>query len=193
MAAASPMAQYERWVAEARAAGEPHPNVAVLATATPDGRPSARAVVLDRIDGRGVTFHTSYSSRKGRELAANPVAALCSVWPHVGRQVRLEGRVRHLPARESDAYWQRLPAELRLVAAASPQSEPIADRGVLEDAVRQLAAVHPDGDVPRPAHWGGYLVVPVVVEFWEERSDGLHHRVRWTHQGGGWKAELLAP
>lgn len=157
-----------------------------LATATRDGRPSARMVLVKGLDRGGFTFFTGYESRKGRELAENPRAALLFHWP--GRQVRVEGRVERVPDEESDAYWATRPAGSRRSAAASRQSEPIASREELE--ARAAAA----GDDPaRPARWGGFRLVPAVLEFWEHRDDRLHDRRRFTRAADGWRGELLQP
>ena len=157
-----------------------------LATATREGRPSARMLLLKEADEAGFTFFTGYESRKGRELAENPRAALLFHWP--GRQVRVEGRVERLPEGESDDYWATRPPGSRRSAAGSHQSEPIGSREELE---AQVAAV---GDDPRrPGRWGGYRLVPDVFEFWEHREDRLHDRRRFSRAGGGWRRELLQP
>jgi pyridoxamine 5'-phosphate oxidase len=157
-----------------------------LATATRDGRPSARMVLVKGVAPDGFTFFTGYESRKGRELAENPRAALLFHWPD--RQVRVEGRVERVPETESDDYWATRPAGSRRSAAASRQSEPITSREELE--ARAAAA---GDDPPRPAWWGGYRLVPDVFEFWEHREDRLHDRRRFTRAGGGWRADLLQP
>jgi pyridoxamine 5'-phosphate oxidase len=176
-----PLALFHAWWEEA---GRP-PQV-VVATATPEGRPSARMVLLKGADGRGLSFYSNYESRKGRELAANPRAALLFHWP--GRQVRVEGRVERLPAEESDAYWATRPAASRRSAAASRQSRPIGSREELEAAV----VAQPE-EPPRPPHWGGYLVVPDEWEFWQHRDDRLHDRRRYRFENGGWGIERLQP
>lgn len=191
--APDPLEMYRRWLDDAEAAEEPHPEAAVLATTTLDGLPSARAVLVKRVDGRGAVFFTNYSSRKGRELASNPLAALCAMWHSLHRQVRLTGHVSHISAAESDAYWATRPPSSRLAAAASPQSEPIPDRDAVEQAMRGLAAIYPTGDVPRPDHWGGYLLEPIEAEFWQGRRDRLHDRFRYHPSGEGWAIERLAP
>jgi pyridoxamine 5'-phosphate oxidase len=158
----------------------------VLATATPDGRPSARMVLLKSADERGFTFFTGYTSRKGRELEANPRAALLFHRPDI--QVRVEGRVERVPAAESDAYWASRPAGSRRSAAASHQSEPVASRAELEAAV----AAQPD-EPARPERWGGYRLVPDTYEFWRHRDDRLHERHLFKACDGGWEVLLLQP
>ena len=158
----------------------------VLATATPDGRPSARMVLLKSADERGFTFFTSYESRKGRELEANPRAALLFHRPDL--QVRVEGRVERIPASESDAYWSSRPPGSRRSAAASRQSEPIGSREELEAAVAEQPA-----EPPRPARWGGYRLIPDTYEFWRHRDDRLHERHLFKARGDGWDVSILQP
>lgn len=189
----APLDLYRRWLDDAAAADDPQPEAAVLATTTLDGLPSARTVLVKRIVDDGVVFFTNYSSRKGREIASNPVGALCATWHGLHRQVRLVGHLAHIPGDESDAYWASRPPGSRLSAAASPQSEVVPDRKTLEDAVAALAALHPTGDVPRPANWGGYLLTPIEVEVWQGRRDRLHDRFRYFPDGDGWAIERLAP
>jgi pyridoxamine 5'-phosphate oxidase len=158
----------------------------VLATATPDGRPSARCVLLKCADERGFTFYTGYTSRKGHELEANPRAAL--LFRRDGIQVRVEGRVEQLPPEESDAYWNSRPAASRRSAAASHQSEPVASRAELEAAV----AAQPE-EPERPSWWGGYRLVPEAYEFWRGRDDRLHERHQFVRRARGWDVQLLQP
>ena len=157
-----------------------------IATATPDGRPSLRMVLLKSADERGFTFFTGYESRKGRELAANPRAALLFHRP--GIQVRVEGRVERIPAAESDVYWATRPADSRRSAAASRQSEPIASREELEAAVAAQSK-----DPPRPERWGGFRLVPDTYEFWRHRPDRLHERHSYRARDGGWEVLTLQP
>jgi pyridoxamine 5'-phosphate oxidase len=191
---ADPLRQFEKWFGQALAANLPDPNAMALATATPDGQPSARMVLLKTFDAAGFTFFTNYDSRKGRELTANPRAALLFFWPELHRQVRIEGTVERVSGAESDAYFRSRPLGSRLGALASSQSVVIASRQVLEERVRELAQRFPDGDVPRPPHWGGYRVCPVTIEFWQGRPDRLHDRLRYQRvQPDGWRLERLSP
>jgi len=186
-----PLRRLAGWLDEAHAAGLGPPDTMTLATASPDGTPSARMVLLKGMDERGLLFYTNRRSRKGRELAANPRAALVLYWPPLGRQARVEGAVAELGDEESDAYWATRPLGSRLSAAASPQSEVIASRAWLEARVAELAA---RGEQPaRPPHWGGYVVAPDVVELWVHDDDRLHERTRYTRAGDGWRVELLGP
>ena len=181
-----PVRQFTAWHAEA---GAP-PEVA-LATASPDGAPSARMVLLKGVDAEGFVFFTNHGSAKARDLAANPRAALLFHWPP-GRQVRVRGPVARVSDEESDAYWAGRPRGSQLGAWASRQSEVIGDRGELERRLAQVAARFP-GEVPRPPFWGGYRVVPEVVEFWHHRDDRLHDRLRYRRVDGGWVIERLSP
>ncbi|HKE97348.1 MAG TPA: pyridoxamine 5'-phosphate oxidase [Actinomycetes bacterium] len=187
-----PIRQFAAWFAEADGAGMIEPNAMALATATPDGRPSARMVLLKQFDERGFVFYSNYRSRKGAELAANPRAALCLWWPPLERQVRVEGTVERLGAAESRAYFDSRPRGSRLGALASPQSEVIASRELLERRFAELDAAHP-GDVPPPEEWGGLRVVPDTIEFWQGRPDRLHDRLRYRLEQGAWTRERLAP
>jgi len=185
---ADPLAQFRRWYAEAEAAGGTRADAVALATATPDGAPSVRLVLLKAADERGLSFFTSYQSRKGRDLDANPRAALVFHWAPLGRQVRVEGPVERVAETESDEYFATRPLGSRLSAAVSPQSEVIESRELLERARHALGE-----DVPRPAFWGGYRVLPTVWEFWQHRADRLHDRFRYRRVGGAWVRERLAP
>ena len=164
-----------------------------LATAGADGAPSARMVLLKGADEAGFRFFTNYRSAKGRDLDANPRAALVFHWQGLGRQVRVTGVVERVSPAESDAYFATRPPASRLSAAASPQSQVIDGREELEARVRDVAARHTGGVVPRPASWGGYIVRHEVVEFWTHRDDRLHDRARHTRDGDGWRVETLAP
>jgi pyridoxamine 5'-phosphate oxidase len=191
---ADPLRQFEKWYGQALAANLPEPNAMTLATATPDGQPSARMVLLKTFDAAGFTFFTNYDSRKGRELAANPRAALLLFWAELQRQVRVEGTVERVSEAESDAYFRSRPLGSRLGAWASAQSVVVASRAVLEERVRALAQRFPDGDVPCPPHWGGYRVRPLTIEFWQGRPDRLHDRLRYQRvQPDGWRLERLSP
>ena len=191
---ADPLHQFEKWFGQALAVQLPEPNAMTLATATPDGQPSARVVLLKAFDASGFTFFTNYDSRKGRELSANPRAALLLFWPELQRQVRIEGTVERVSEAESDAYFRSRPLGSRLGAWASGQSEVIASRDVLEQRVRELMQRFPDGDVPCPSHWGGYRVRPLAIEFLQGRPDRLHDRLRYRRvQPDGWRLERLSP
>jgi pyridoxamine 5'-phosphate oxidase len=188
-----PLRQFEHWFAEAREAGLAAPEAMTLATATADGRPSARMVLLKAADERGFGFHTNYESRKGTELAANPHAALLFWWQPLGRQVRVEGLVARVPAPESEAYFRTRPLASRIAAWASPQSRPLAGRAELDRLYAEAGARFPSENVPLPPHWGGLRLVPEAYEFWQHGDDRLHDRVRYERDGDGWRRERLAP
>lgn len=191
---ADPFEQFDRWWQEVIAADIPEPNGMTLATATPDGKPSARIVLLKGCDRRGFVFYTNYRSRKGRELLANPHAALVWWWDALERQVRAEGSVQQLDSTESDAYFNSRPKASRLGAWASEQSQVIGDRQVLERRQAELEAQYPDTeDIPRPEHWGGFRLVPDRIEFWQGRSSRLHDRLLYARQGDKWEIERLSP
>lgn len=189
-----PLVQFRRWFADAEAAaGIGMANAMTLATVGPDGRPSARMVLLKDVDATGFVFYTNYDSRKGVELGAQPVAALLFYWEPLHRQVRVEGRVERVTAEESDAYFATRARGSQLGAIASPQSHVIADRAVLERKVAELDAVLGDSPVPRPDNWGGFRLVPDVVELWQGQPNRLHDRVRYRWHDGRWVTERLAP
>ncbi|MBS1868923.1 MAG: pyridoxamine 5'-phosphate oxidase [Actinobacteria bacterium] len=189
-----PIALVRRWFAEAEAFGLEQHDAMTLATATPDGRPSARAVLLKGIDQRGFAFFTNYESRKARELDANPHAALVLLWIPLQRQVRVGGRVERLGGEESDAYFATRPRGSQLGAWASEQSRPLPDRGELERRFAALDERYAGGVVPRPPHWGGYRVEPDEIELWQGRANRLHDRFRYTRGAdGAWQHVRLAP
>ena len=191
---ADPLRQFSRWFEEAYAAGIPTPEAVTLATASAGGRPSARMVLLKGFDRRGLVFYTSARSRKGRELAENPRAALLFHWHPLGRQVRIEGEVTRAPDAEADAYFRTRPREAQLSAAASPQSEVVAARDELEARVEELRRRYDDGEVPRPSAWGGFVLAPVEWEFWQHRANRLHDRFRYARdRSDGWLVDRLAP
>lgn len=187
-----PFAQLRSWLEEARRAGIDLPETMTLATATRAGAPSARLVLLKDVEADGLSFFTSYESRKGRELSENPRAALVLYWHTLGRQVRVEGTVERLAASDSDAYFRSRPLGSRLSAAVSPQSEVVGSRAELEAAAATLGRSAGE-DVPRPESWGGYRLVPTLWEFWQHRLDRLHDRFRYRSGEGGWIVERLAP
>ena len=187
-----PVRQLARWLEEARAAGIELPETAALATATPDGAPSVRMVLVKGVGDEGLTFFTGYGSRKGQELAENPRAGIVLYWHVLGRQARAEGVVERLSPEESDEYFRSRPVGSRLSAAVSPQSEVVESRAELERAAVELG--HRVGeDVPRPEGWGGFRLRPAVWEFWQHRLDRLHDRFRYRPGDEGWIIERLAP
>jgi pyridoxamine 5'-phosphate oxidase len=188
-----PIAEFARWFAEAQAAEVEEPNAMVLATATPDGTPSGRVVLLKGFDERGFVFFTDYRSRKGAELEANPRAALVLHWSELERQVRITGDVTRTSAEESEAYYRSRPLGSRLGAWVSHQSQAIPSRDVLEGGLREIERRFAGGDVPLPPYWGGYRVRPGVIEFWQGRENRLHDRLRYEREGDRWKIERLAP
>lgn len=187
-----PMVQIARWVDAAVDAGVTEPNAMTLATVGPDGAPSARVVLLRGLDD-GLVFYTNYDSRKGRELAGDPRAAAVLCWVDLSRQIRVTGTCRRVSPAVSDTYWASRPPASRLSSAASPQSRIIADAAELADRVAALRERHPDGDVPRPAHWGGFRLRPATVELWQGRRDRLHERLLYRREGDAWTLERLAP
>ncbi|MEN3335711.1 MAG: pyridoxamine 5-phosphate oxidase [Blastocatellia bacterium] len=189
-----PIKQFDRWFADAVAAGLKLPNAMTLATAAPDAVPSARVVLLKDFDERGFVFYTNYDSQKGRELEVNPSAALCFYWPALDRQVRISGSVMKTTREESAGYFHTRPVDSQLGAWASSQSAVISSREVLEEKMRQLVREYEGGEVPLPPCWGGYRLAPAVIEFWQNRLSRLHDRLRYTRQpGGGWLIERLSP
>lgn len=192
-AGANPVALFDTWLTEAIDAGVHEPNAMALATATTDGRPSSRIVLLKGFDARGLVFFSGYESRKGLDLAANPHAAATMLWHPLQRQVRVEGTVTRLGDAESDAYFASRPRGSQISAVASPQSEPIADRSVLDARRDEVERVFEGQDVVRPPVWGGYLIALDVVEFWQGRSSRFHDRLRYIRTDDGWNRERLAP
>jgi pyridoxamine 5'-phosphate oxidase len=191
--AADPIRQFDAWHAEARKAGIPLAEACAVASASPDGRPSARMVLLKGTDERGFVFATSYESRKGGELDANPRASVLFYWHALGRQVRVEGTVERVTPEESDAIFLARPRASRISALASRQSAPLPDRAELEARVEELERELEGREVERPDFWGGYRVVPDTIEFWEHDDNRLHHRVVYRRAGGGWEREGLQP
>jgi pyridoxamine 5'-phosphate oxidase len=192
--ASDPVAQFTRWWDEAINSAVDEVNAMTLATASKEGHPSARIVLLKGYDAQGFIFFTNYNSQKGKELEDNPRAALVFFWKELERQVRIEGIVAKIPDSESDTYFESRPAGSRIGAWASPQSETISDRKVIEHNFLDFENKYGTGDIPRPPHWGGYIVKTTLFEFWQGRSSRLHDRIQYTIQpGGNWKIERLAP
>jgi pyridoxamine 5'-phosphate oxidase len=189
-----PLVVFTRWFEEARAEGAFEPDAVALATATSDGAPSARMVLMKGFDGRGLAFFTNYGSRKAAELAENPRAALLFHWPELGRQVRIEGEVERVERGASVAYARSRSRASQLSALASPQSRPLPDREWLERRVSELEREHADDEVPVREDWGGYRLAPSAWEFWQHRPNRLHDRFRFTPDpAGGWTIERLGP
>ncbi|MCS6929563.1 MAG: pyridoxamine 5'-phosphate oxidase [Saprospiraceae bacterium] len=192
--APDPFKQLERWLKEAIASELPEPNAMTLATATPEGCPSARVVLLKGLDARGLVFYTNYESRKGVEIETNPRAALLFFWAELERQVRVEGRVERVSTEESVAYFQSRPKESQISAWASPQSRVISGRDVVEQRYQELAAQFKHDEVlPLPPFWGGYRVIPTYFEFWQGRPSRMHDRICYRLEDGKWTIARLAP
>lgn len=194
--APEPVEQFRRWFAAWHEVAVGDPNAMVVSTATPDGRPSVRTVLLRALDADGFVFFSNYESRKGRELAANPHAALLFPWHPLGRQVIVEGPATRLDDAASDAYWATRPRGSQIAAMASPQSQVIADRSVVDERWARLDAELGSGDVPRPVNWGGFRVRHERVEFWQGRERRMHDRLVYRRDAGqpaGWRVERLAP
>lgn len=188
-----PVQQFKKWWDEVIASRILEPNAMTLATASSDGLPSARIVLLKDFDEEGFVFFTNYHSYKGLQLEENPKACLVFFWKELERQVRIVGVVQKVAAEESDAYYHSRPEGSRIGAWASPQSQVIKNREWLEAEVKQKEEAFKKGSVPRPPHWGGYVVKPVIIEFWQGRKSRLHDRIQYTLEGGSWKIERLAP
>jgi pyridoxamine 5'-phosphate oxidase len=190
----NPIDLFRRWFDAAIGSGSKLPDAMTLATATKDGKPSARMVLLKQVDEQGFVFYTNYRSSKSQELEENPQAALVFYWTHLDRQVRVEGNVVRVSPAESDEYFATRPRESQIGAAASPQSEVIASREVLEKRFRELDELYSDRPVERPEHWGGYRLKPERIEFWQNRTGRLHDRILYERQAGGnWNISRLAP
>jgi pyridoxamine 5'-phosphate oxidase len=191
--ASDPIEQFRGWLAAARDADIYEAEAMTVSTVDAEGRPTSRFVLLRGLDERGFSFYTNYRSAKGRQLDARPYAALTFGWLAIHRSVRIEGPVERLPAAESDTYFGARPRGAQLGAWASPQSEVIESRAQLDEALAAAEQRYAGGDVPRPEHWGGFLVRPERVEFWEGRPNRLHDRVRYERDAAGWRIQRLAP
>ena len=187
-----PIALFDEWMSDAVASGMPEPNAMALATATTDGRPSVRIVLLKGFDADGARFYTNYESRKADELETNPYAACTLLWHALQRQVRIEGPVVRASPADSDAYFSSRPRGSQVGAIASPQSRPVRDRAELDRRYADAARENND-ELVRPAHWGGYVVRPEVLEFWHGRESRLHDRIRFCSSSSGWRRDRLAP
>ncbi|QXV67702.1 pyridoxamine 5'-phosphate oxidase [Mucilaginibacter achroorhodeus] len=191
---ANPVRQFDKWFNEAINAKVYEPNAMTLATATPDGRPSARVVLLKGFSDDGFKFYTNYLSRKGRELAKNPNAALVFLWGDMERQIRIEGTIEKLDKWYSEKYFHSRPKKSQIGAVASPQSQEIDGREQLEARMQELEAQYADSEVPKPAHWGGYILKPRMIEFWQGRRSRLHDRIVYKKTDNkNWKIVRLAP
>lgn len=189
----NPINQFSKWFNEAVDAKVNEPNAMTVCTATIDAKPSARIVLLRNFDDNGFVFYTNYKSRKGEEIASNPNAALLFFWPELERQVRIEGVLTKQSAADSDVYFNSRPRSSKLGAWTSPQSKVISSRKVLDEAYEKLAKKFPDENVPRPEHWGGFILKPEAIEFWQGRPSRLHDRLLYSLENGDWKVARLAP
>jgi pyridoxamine 5'-phosphate oxidase len=191
--ASDPFQQFKLWFEQAVAANLLEPNAMTIATVTAEGKPSARIVLLKGFDEHGFVFYTNYSSQKGVELQHCPYAALVFLWGDLERQVRIEGKVELVSIEQATTYFHSRPASSQLGAWASEQSTVISDRSILETRLQQLEAEYQDREIPKPAHWGGFRVVPTEIEFWQGRPSRLHDRLRYQLVAGAWKMDRLAP
>ncbi len=189
----NPILQFEKWFKEAVDAKVNEPNAMTVATASPEGRPSARILLLRNFDENGFVFYTNYTSRKGGEILKNPYASLLFFWPVLERQVRIEGKLTKQSAEESDKYFKTRPRTSKLGAWTSEQSRVVASRTALDEEYKKLSEKYPGEDVPRPIYWGGYILEPANIEFWQGRPSRMHDRLLYTKEKDNWKIERLAP
>ena len=189
----NPILQFEKWFKEAVDAKVNEPNAMTVATASPEGRPSARILLLRNFDENGFVFYTNYTSRKGGEILKNPYASLLFFWPELERQVRIEGKLTKQSAEESDKYFKTRPRTSKLGAWTSEQSRVVTSRSALDEEYKKLSEKYPGEDVPRPIYWGGYILEPTSIEFWQGRPSRLHDRLLYTKEKSSWKIERLAP
>lgn len=188
-----PVLQFEKWFKEAVESKVHEPNAMTVATATKDGKPSSRILLLRNFNEAGFVFYTNYTSRKGDEISDNPYAALLFFWPELERQVRIEGVLKKQSSEESDIYFATRPRGSKLGAWTSEQSKIVASREVLDQAYETLSKKYPGEEIPRPAFWGGYVLEPTAIEFWQGRPSRMHDRILYTKENAGWKIERLAP
>ena len=189
----NPIKQFEKWFSAALDAQLYEPNAMTLATADKTGKPNARIVLLKGFDEEGFSFYTNYLSAKGKELKKNPQACLVFFWAELERQVRIEGKVEKLDKEASEKYFHSRPQASQIGAIASPQSQIISDRTILEKKVEELTSTYKDKTIPKPAHWGGYIVKPMSIEFWQGRRSRLHDRIKYDLVNGKWQVNRLAP
>jgi len=189
----NPLTQFSKWFEDARQAEVPEPNAMHLATVSAQGQPSGRIVLLKGLDEIGFVFYTNYESHKGKNLAENPLASLTFFWAELERQVRIEGKVEKVSEEESTTYFHSRPHTSQLGAWASPQSQTIENREILENNFKELEEKYEEGQVPKPAHWGGYRLIPEQIEFWQGRPSRLHDRILYQKEGGDWMINRLAP
>ncbi len=189
----NPVEQFRNWFDEARKALIPEPSAMTVSTASPEGRPSARVLLLKDITEQGFVFFTNYNSRKGKEIENNPFASLTFFWPELERQVRIEGKLEKVAPEVSDNYFNSRPRGSRIGAWASPQSEEIPDRDTLEIREKELKEKFEGQEIPRPEHWGGYELIPDRLEFWQGRESRLHDRIVYRKTGSGWSRKRIAP